>query len=176
MKILKVIAENLGSKPAAVPLPESVPTPAGFHGRVLLDPGSCIGCGMCAYVCVSNAIVGKDQGGTYLWQYDAAACAFCGRCVERCPARALSQAAEPTPCYDRPGGLVVRHVVAFAPCLDCGEPTRQPTPGLLETAYPQMTEEQRDLLRRCERCRRKRLVRRMAAMNDAIAREEKERP
>lgn len=169
MGILKVIAENLRNEPAAVPLPASVPTPAGFHGRVLMDPSRCIGCGMCAYVCVSNAIVGKDQGGKYHWKYDGAACAFCGRCVERCPASALSQAAEPTASYDKPGGLVVHHVVTFAPCPGCGEPTRQPSPAMLAAAYPAITDEQRELLRHCDRCRRRKFMQRMTLLPEKSA-------
>lgn len=169
MGILRVIADNLRSAPAAVPLPEQVPAPAGFHGRVLLDASRCIGCGMCAYVCVSNAIVGKDHGAHYQWQYDGGACAFCGRCVERCPAGALSQAAEPAPSYERSGGLVARHVVRFAPCPGCGEPTRQLPAERLAAAYPALDDTQRELLAQCERCRRRRCTERVAGMGGRSA-------
>lgn len=141
-RIVRVIAENLGRAPAAVPLPGSVPAPDGFRGRVVIDPARCLGCGMCAYVCVSDAVRGHDRETGYVWEYDPARCAFCGRCVERCPGGALSQSAEPLSSYARPGELAVRVEVAFAPCPDCGVPSRAG---------------------RCERCRRAQLARALFA-------------
>jgi formate hydrogenlyase subunit 6/NADH:ubiquinone oxidoreductase subunit I len=144
-RILQVIAENLTRKPAAVPLPQTVPTPDDFRGRVILDAQRCLGCGMCAYVCVSSAIRCSDGGGgSFRWAYDPGACAFCGRCVERCPAQALSQSPEPLPSYARPGALAVSVDVRFAPCPDCGEPTRSI-----------------DGHGRCERCKRTSLARKL---------------
>ncbi len=62
--ILKVIAGNAASAPATVRLPEHVPAPARFRGRVAIDPARCVACGTCAYVCVSDAITGRDEAAT----------------------------------------------------------------------------------------------------------------
>jgi formate hydrogenlyase subunit 6/NADH:ubiquinone oxidoreductase subunit I len=161
LRILQIIAENLGHRPVSVALPEHVPTPAGFRGRVTLDPTRCIGCGMCAYVCVSNAITGAAEGDAYAWTYDPGRCAFCARCVERCPGGALSNDDQPAPSYARPGELAVRTLVTFPPCPDCGTPTRPAPEELARRAFAEVTDETRALLLRCERCRRKIMQRKL---------------
>lgn len=161
-RILQVIAENLGHRPVAVPLPDHVPTPDGFRGRVTLDPARCIGCGMCAYVCVSNAITGAAEGDAYRWTYDPGRCAFCARCVERCPGGALSNDDQPVPAYARPGELAVRTLVTFPACPDCGAPTRPAPEELAHRAFAEVTDETRALLHRCDRCRRKIMQKKLA--------------
>lgn len=162
-RILQVITGNLSRAPATVRLPDAVPTPPGFHGRVLLEPARCLACGMCAYVCVSDAIVAGDRDGGFDWAYEPGRCAFCARCVERCPGRALSMDARAAPSYRRPGELAVRHRVAFPACPDCGAPARPATEELLKLAFHHVTPEARELVRLCERCRRRRLQRGMAS-------------
>jgi formate hydrogenlyase subunit 6/NADH:ubiquinone oxidoreductase subunit I len=163
-RILQVIAENLSRAPATVRLPGAVPTPPGFHGRVLFEPSRCFGCGMCAYVCVSDAILARDREGGFAWEYEPGRCAFCARCVERCPGRALSMDGQPAPAYVRPGELAVRHQVPFPKCPDCGATTRPATEELLKLAFDDVTAETRELVRRCEKCRRRRLQRTLAAV------------
>ncbi len=161
-RILQVITDNLSRAPATVRLPGSVPTPPGFHGRVLLEPSRCVACGLCAYVCVSDAIVARDHDGGFAWAYEPGRCAFCARCVERCPGRALSMEPTPAPSYVRSGELAVRHQVPFPVCPGCGKAARPATDELLKLAFENVTDETRELVRLCERCRRRRLQRSLA--------------
>jgi formate hydrogenlyase subunit 6/NADH:ubiquinone oxidoreductase subunit I len=163
-RILQVIRDNLSRPPATVRLPGAVPTPAGFHGPVLHDPSRCVACGLCAYVCVSDAILAGDRDGGFAWEYDPGRCAFCARCVERCPGHALRMDGRPAPAYTRPGELAVRHQVPFPSCPDCGAAARPATEELLKLAFDDVTTETRELLRRCERCRRRRVQRSLAAV------------
>lgn len=177
--ILRVIGQNAVSAPATVRLPGSVPAPAGFRGRVLMDPSRCLACGVCAYVCVSSAISGREVDGGYAWAYEPGRCAFCARCAERCPGRALSMEGSAAPAYTRPGELGAEVRVAFPLCPDCGAPRRPATEELLGRAYAQVGEEVRELARRCERCRRRALQRRLAAsagLSSAAEREEGGKP
>ena len=154
LKILKVIFGNLTSKRATVPLPSSVPTPDQFRGPVEMDADKCIGCGMCSYVCVSNAITGADQQTAYAWAYEPGRCTFCARCLERCPVNAISMDPVPLEPYQIPGERNVKHIVEFDTCPECGEPVRTAHEELLKRAFDNMTEQIRGLLRLCERCRR----------------------
>ena len=88
-KILRVIARNLKQGPATIRLPGSVPVPDGFRGRVKIDPRHCLACGMCSYVCVTQAITGSNSPAAFQWAYDPGRCTFCARCLERCPGSAL---------------------------------------------------------------------------------------
>lgn len=161
LKILKLIAGNLMNDKATVRLPDSVPTPPAFRGAVTMDPTVCIGCGMCAYVCVSNAVTGTDQGSTYAWAYEPGRCTFCARCVDRCPAHALTMDSGQVPCYVHPGDLSAHHLVRFHACAECGEPVRLASDELLKRAFDHVKDETRELVRLCERCRRRRLQRNM---------------
>jgi len=162
-RILQVIRDNLAQGPATVRLPGSVPTTSGFRGRVVLDPARCIACGMCAYVCVSDAISGVNEEQAYGWGYDPGRCSFCARCLERCPGHALTMTPEPVPTYARQGELAAHQRVPFPPCAQCSAPVRPATEELLRLAFGHVTEELRELAHLCERCRRKRLQRSLAA-------------
>lgn len=161
LKILKLIAGNVMNDKATVRLPNSVPTPDLFRGAVTMDTKMCIGCGMCAYVCVSNAVTGSDQGNTYAWDYEPGRCTFCARCVDRCPGHALHMDTAQVPCYARPGELSAHHTVTFQSCTECGEPVRLASDELLKRAFDHVKDETRELVRLCERCRRRRLQRNM---------------
>jgi ferredoxin len=139
-KNLKIIDGSTIADKASVRLPGSVPPPALFRGAVTLDAEKCIGCGMCFDACVSNAITGSDQAD---WAYEPGLCTFCGRCVESCPAEALSMD------------------IDTVPCPECGDPVRWVGDDFIERAFDHVKEETRELLRLCERCRRRRLQRNM---------------
>lgn len=160
--ILKIIAENLASGPASVPLPGSVPTPAGFRGPVTLNPEKCIGCGMCSYVCISDAVTGEDLGKEYAWAYEPGRCTFCARCMDCCPMHALSMAPNPVEPYEHVGERAEKHLVQFRECPECGDPVRHASEELLHRAFREVTKETRQLAVLCERCRRRRLQRNMA--------------
>jgi formate hydrogenlyase subunit 6/NADH:ubiquinone oxidoreductase subunit I len=171
LRILRVINGNLVEGPATVRLPASVPSPAGYRGPVVLDPARCLACRICAYVCVTAAITGAEEGAAYAWTYDPGRCTFCARCLERCPGAALTMLAEPSPAYTRVGELEVLYMIPFPACPDCGAPVRRVTDELLGRAFEQVTEETRELMRRCERCRRRRLQQSLLAAGSAPGKE-----
>lgn len=162
-RAFRLVAGNLAAGPATVRLPDAVPAPAGYRGAVTIDTARCLACRTCAYVCVSAAITGTEERAGYAWDYEPGRCTFCARCVDHCPGNALSMAAVPPPAYCKRGELAVHHLVPFAACLDCGAPVRPATAELLAKAFEHVTDDTRELLRRCERCRRKRLQRRLVA-------------
>jgi formate hydrogenlyase subunit 6/NADH:ubiquinone oxidoreductase subunit I len=169
--ILRVIANNVKGGAATVRLPGSVPVPEGFRGRVSIDPQRCLACGMCSYVCVSDAITGLNQARSYVWAYDPGRCAFCARCVDRCPGHALSMEQAPAPIYRMRGALRIERQIAFPPCPVCGAPHRPVTHDLLRMAFDGAVPDDTSLLvKLCERCRRRRLQRNIFA----AAREGKE--
>lgn len=161
-RVLRLLADNLRAGPATVRLPGAVCEPPGFRGAVAIDPGRCLACRTCAYVCVSGAITGTEEGGAYAWAYEPGRCTFCARCVDHCPGHALTMTPTALPSYSRPGERAVRHLVAFSACPECGAPVRPVTADLLARAFGEATAEMRDLLARCERCRRRRLQRNLA--------------
>lgn len=163
LKILRIIAANLTGPRATVPLPGSVPAPPAFRGAVTMNPEKCIGCGMCSYVCVSNAITGSDQGKTYAWAYDPGRCTFCARCFDRCPVHAIGMEPEALLSYERQGERNVVHTVQFKECPECGEPVRNASEEFLRQAFDHIKDETYELVRLCERCRRRRLQRSLIA-------------
>ena len=169
--ILRVIADNVKSGPATVRLPGSVPAPEGFRGRVGIDSQRCLACGMCSYVCVSDAIIGSNQARSYVWAYDPGRCTFCARCVDRCPGQALSMEPAPAPIYTLRGELRVEIAIGLPPCPECGAPSRPVTDGLLALVFgPAVPGDLRAQMRLCERCRGRQWPRKMLA----YAREGKE--
>jgi len=162
-RILKIIAANVAGGPATVALPGSVPAPAFFRGAVTLNPAKCIACGMCSYVCVSSAITGSEMKNAYEWDYEPGRCTFCARCVERCPGHALSMAQEAARSYEHPGELSVEHLVQFKACPHCGDPVRPASEEFLGRAFDHIKDETRELVRLCERCRRRQLQRNLFA-------------
>jgi Fe-S-cluster-containing hydrogenase component 2 len=163
LRILQVIAGNAAAAPATVRLPGTVPTPARFRGRVVLDPARCVACGTCAYVCVSGAVTGGDAGGGYAWAYEPGRCAFCARCLDHCIGGALSMEERAAPAYERPGELRLEVTVPFPRCVSCGAPTRPAPEVFLARAFPRVGPQTRELARRCERCRRREAQRGVAA-------------
>lgn len=56
------------------------------HRKVMIDTGKCIGCGMCAKVCVAhNITINNKIAETVLED-----CLMCGQCTAVCPRRAVS--------------------------------------------------------------------------------------
>jgi len=157
-KILQVIANNLKHGPATVRLPGSVPVPEGFRGRVRIDPAHCLACGMCSYVCVSNAITGLNGPAAFQWAYDPGRCTFCARCMERCPGSALSMECAPAPIYRKRGDLRVSFDIALPACPECGAPNRPVTSNLVDLAFGEtITDELRAVMKLCPTCRRRRM-------------------
>ena len=164
LPILGLMADNIANGPSTVRFPGIVPAPNGFRGLLHIDASHCLACGMCAYVCVSDAITGLEQAESYQWSYEPGRCTFCARCVERCPGQALAMAAEPAPSYAQRGALALTVQVPFPACPDCGKPTRNATDEWLRSAFGNVDDKVRDLARLCARCRRRQVQRGLIAV------------
>ncbi len=154
-RIIRLIGGNLLARRATVRLPDRVPPPENFRGEVVLEEKNCIACGMCAYVCVSNAITGTEQQDAYTWTYEPGECTFCARCVERCPGQAVSMTPDTARIYTRHGELRVQHRVVFPRCPECGQTVRPAAGRLVRLAFDDIADDTRRLLTLCERCKRK---------------------
>lgn len=163
--ILRRMAGNIAKGPSTIPFPGEVPPPAGLRGLVRMDAERCLACGICAYVCVSDAITGEEREGAYEWAYEPGRCTFCGRCEDHCPGRALSMEPVAPPSYRKPHVLASSVTVAFPACPICGEPNRHVTEAWVGKAFQAPAGETRELLRLCVRCRRKRIAEAMKQSN-----------
>ena len=163
LRILQVIGGNALAKRATVRLPDRVPPPANFRGEVLLETANCVACGMCAYVCVSEAIKVLDQQDAMAWTYRPGQCTFCARCVERCPGQALSMNSDTMRTYTKPSELQVEQQVAFPRCPDCGRTVRPAGERLTSLGFESPGDDTRRLLTLCERCKRKHIQRNIFA-------------
>ena len=108
MNVLRLIFDNLRRGTVSYPMPHThLCTSNQYRGLIVNDPTLCVGCGQCAYVCPSAAIEVKRSGDHYSWTYDAAKCAFCGRCIERCKPHSIIMESELPPLYSRSDELKV---------------------------------------------------------------------
>lgn len=106
MNIFRLIFENLRHGTVSYPLPHKHEcTSNQYRGLIVNDAARCVGCGQCAYVCPSDAIVVTRNGDNYSWSYDPSKCAFCGACIERCKPNTLSMQSQLPPLYSTEGEL-----------------------------------------------------------------------
>ncbi|MEN6559486.1 MAG: 4Fe-4S dicluster domain-containing protein [Acidobacteriota bacterium] len=172
MSILGVISRNLGRRRITIRLPGEAPHPDGFRGAVAIDEGKCVCCAMCRYACVSEAIAVNYLADRFTWDYRAGRCTFCGKCVEVCPAAALSQKPDSLPPYERPAELDSSHTILYPPCAECGRPALPITDAVLLKAFKEIGEDVVSWSRLCLRCRRRRSSRGAAAgLKAALGRE-----
>lgn len=106
MNILRLILKNLRHGSLSYKLPHTHEcTSNRYRGLVQNDAARCVGCGACAYVCPTAAIVVKRQGDNYSWSYDPGKCTFCSRCIDRCRLKTLTIDSILPPIYSAPGEL-----------------------------------------------------------------------
>jgi len=156
MKILQLLRRNLLHERITLRLPQKVPEPKGYRGLVEIEEKNCLCCGICAYVCVSNAVVVIAAYDGCEWQYHPGRCTFCGKCAESCPGYALSMKEKPAPSYSRSEELNMVHRVRYPNCPECGRPTRRLSESMLRRAFKDVTEQVRSRGLLCQRCRLRR--------------------
>lgn len=107
MNIFSLIFQNLRRGPVSFRLPHKHEcTSDQYRGLIVNDAERCVGCGLCAYVCPTAAIVVTRSGDHYSWAYDPGKCTFCGRCLERCKPHTLSMESQLPPLYSTEGELI----------------------------------------------------------------------
>jgi formate hydrogenlyase subunit 6/NADH:ubiquinone oxidoreductase subunit I len=70
-----------------------VETPEGFRGKVVYDPSTCTGCGLCVRDCPSNALelFTLDRANKrYVMRYSMDSCTFCAQCEQSCRSSSIT--------------------------------------------------------------------------------------
>lgn len=91
--LLGDVLTSLVTSPATRCYPiERTPTPESLRGRLEWDPSDCIGCGLCAKDCPSEAlevIVLDRKAKRFVVRYHVDRCLFCSQCVVSCRRNSL---------------------------------------------------------------------------------------
>lgn len=154
MKTIRLLLDHLLEGPVTVRLPEHVPTGPGYRGLVTLQPESCVGCAICAYVCSPGAIEIRDKQYSYDWIYDPGKCTFCSRCMLDCPMQALAMTSTPPSPYTRPGELRTVVTLSYPICRKCGRPAPPAAEPLLNRVFGAAREAIKTWSELCIDCRR----------------------
>lgn len=92
------IFESVLKRPATERYPfERKAAPTQLRGRLLWNPESCTGCGLCAKDCPSNAIeviVIDRKAKQFVFNYKVDQCLFCAQCVHSCRQGCLEMQAD----------------------------------------------------------------------------------
>jgi formate hydrogenlyase subunit 6/NADH:ubiquinone oxidoreductase subunit I len=112
MNILRLILQNLRQGTVSFRLPHTHEcTSDQYRGLIHNNPDGCVGCGACAYVCPTAAIVVSKTPTNYTWSYEPGKCTFCGRCIDRCKPGSLSMESKLPPLYATMGDLDVSYTM-----------------------------------------------------------------
>lgn len=110
--ILRLIFQNLRKGTVSFQLPHTHEcTSNQYRGLIHNNPEGCVGCGACAYVCPTAAIVVTRGANSFNWSYDPGRCTFCGRCIDRCRPGSLSIESKLPPIYAEQGELKVSYEI-----------------------------------------------------------------
>ncbi len=96
MAIIVEALKRLFQKPITLKYPQERKTlPDRFRGLIQIDYDKCIGCGLCAMDCPSNAITmvtikREDRRVIRRPIVTINKCIFCGQCMMSCPRKAIS--------------------------------------------------------------------------------------
>lgn len=88
--MLQLITRNLLNKKQTRLFPAAAERPAfeRSRGRIVLNPDTCILCGICSRRCPADAIVVDRKEGK--WELDALRCIICGECATACPKKSIT--------------------------------------------------------------------------------------
>ena len=88
--MLKEVVSQIFRRPATRKYPEVKPeVPEDFRGRQIFDVDLCVGCGLCARDCPSEAIEMVEVEGKKRPLFHLDLCIFCYQCAESCPRNAI---------------------------------------------------------------------------------------
>ena len=92
------ITKSLFRQPVTERYPfERHPTPERLRGRLVWEPASCTGCGLCAKDCPADAIqmiVLDKKAKRFVMEYHVDRCTYCGQCVYSCRQGCLSMSSD----------------------------------------------------------------------------------
>ncbi len=95
--MLKDISQALVQQPATEQYPSvRRPVPERLRGRLVWNPATCTGCGLCATDCPAKAIellVLDKKAKRFVMTYHIDRCTFCAQCVQSCRQGCLNMAA-----------------------------------------------------------------------------------
>jgi ech hydrogenase subunit F len=88
--MLQLILKNLVTKQSTrlYPIEKERDTFERSRGRIVMDPNTCILCGICARKCPADAITVERGNGK--WELDAYRCIICGECAAACPKKSIT--------------------------------------------------------------------------------------
>lgn len=88
--MLQLITRNLLNKKQTRLFPAAPERPAfeRSRGRIVLNPDTCILCGICSRRCPADAIVVDRKEGK--WELNALRCIICGECANACPKKSIT--------------------------------------------------------------------------------------
>ncbi|NLI93337.1 MAG: 4Fe-4S binding protein [Peptococcaceae bacterium] len=166
---LKIILQNLIKGPSTEKYPfGDTFEPAGLRGKLRFNAEACIACGTCEHVCAGGAIritEAEDCSGLnmVIWHNS---CCYCGLCQFFCPTKAIRHTIDYHTAHKQEDkfNYAERGFIKTVPCSRCGKQIVPAAQELLEQAG-NSSDEIKDLLSMCEKCRQKETVIRGALRN-----------
>lgn len=98
---------------------------AGRNG-LHFTPARCTSCGLCAYVCPTQAVSTCDSEAGYLRVFDLSSCIYCGMCESACPTQAIKLTVNQGATQFQPNALKVEGEVNAEPCSKCRRKAPRP--------------------------------------------------
>ena len=125
MSLISKIKETLlGLKAGRVTLTYPLnprPVPQRFRGRPVFDPDKFVGCAGCANNCPAREILISDTCQEIrVVRYIGRRCAYCGRCAELCPEKAITMSHEYENASESPHDILQDFGVWMSTCQRCG--------------------------------------------------------
>jgi formate hydrogenlyase subunit 6/NADH:ubiquinone oxidoreductase subunit I len=92
--MLKDVIGSLFQKPITQEYPfERTPVTTRLRGKLVWDPATCTGCGLCSKDCPADALewlVNDKQNKKFVLRYTMDNCTFCSQCVISCRTGSMS--------------------------------------------------------------------------------------
>ena len=92
------ITKSLFRQPVTEQYPfDRRPAPERLRGRLVWEPATCTGCGLCAKDCPADAIqmiVLDKKAKRFVMEYHVDRCTYCAQCVQSCRQGCLSMASD----------------------------------------------------------------------------------